>query len=40
MLHLQGFDHEQDDEANIMEALETAILAKLGYDDPYAAEKT
>lgn len=39
MLHLQGFDHEQDDEAEIMEALETVILAKLGYDDPYAAEK-
>lgn len=39
MLHLQGFDHEQDDEADVMEALETAILAKLGYADPYAAEK-
>ena len=39
MLHLQGFDHEQDDEAEVMEALETVILAKLGYDDPYAAEK-
>lgn len=39
ILHLQGFDHEQDDEAEAMEALETVILAKLGYDDPYAAEK-
>ena len=39
MLHLQGFDHEQDDEAEVMEALETVILAKLGYADPYAAEK-
>ncbi len=39
MLHLQGFDHEQDDEAEAMEALETVILAKLGYADPYAAEK-
>ena len=40
MLHLQGYDHEDDDEAEAMEALETAILAKLGYPDPYAAEKT
>ena len=39
MLHLQGFDHEQDDEAEAMEALETVILGKLGYADPYAAEK-
>lgn len=39
MLHLQGFDHEADDEAETMEALETVILGKLGYADPYAAEK-
>lgn len=39
MLHLQGFDHEQDDEADAMEALETVIMAKLGYQDPYAEEK-
>ncbi|MDC7702643.1 rRNA maturation RNase YbeY [Vogesella indigofera] len=39
MLHLQGLDHEEDDEAEAMEALETVILGKLGYADPYAAEK-
>ena len=39
MLHLQGFDHEDDDEAEIMETLETVILAKLGYADPYLEEK-
>lgn len=39
MLHLQGFDHEDEDEAVIMEALETAILIRLGYSDPYAEEK-
>ncbi|GHD80635.1 rRNA maturation RNase YbeY [Vogesella fluminis] len=39
MLHLQGFDHEADNEAEAMEALETVILGKLGYTDPYAAEK-
>ena len=36
MLHLQGFDHESEAEAEIMEALETEILAGLGIDDPYA----
>lgn len=34
-LHLQGYDHESDGEAAIMESLETAIMAKLGYPDPY-----
>jgi probable rRNA maturation factor len=40
MLHLQGYDHEQDDEAEVMETLETVILARLGYADPYAEEKS
>ncbi|MBX3625994.1 MAG: rRNA maturation RNase YbeY [Rhizobacter sp.] len=35
-LHAQGHDHEEDDEAREMEALETAVLAGLGYDDPYS----
>ncbi len=35
-LHLLGYDHEQDDEAQAMEALETRILGKLGVPDPYA----
>jgi probable rRNA maturation factor len=35
-LHLQGFDHETEQDAVVMEARETAILAKLGYADPYA----
>jgi len=34
-LHLQGYDHESDDNAKIMEQLETKTLKKLGYDDPY-----
>lgn len=37
MLHLLGYDHESQDEAAIMEALETRILAGLGYPDPYAS---
>ena len=35
-LHLIGYDHEKDDEAEVMEALETEILAQLGIPDPYA----
>ena len=35
MLHLQGFDHENDTDAGVMEALETEIVTKLGYPDPY-----
>lgn len=36
MLHLQGWDHEQDGEAQDMENEERTILAALGYPDPYA----
>jgi probable rRNA maturation factor len=36
MLHLQGYDHERDDEAAAMEARETQIVMQLGYPDPYA----
>jgi probable rRNA maturation factor len=35
-LHAQGFDHEEEDEAQAMEALETRILLGLGLHDPYA----
>lgn len=36
MLHLQGYDHLEDAEAERMEALEKQILSRLGYADPYA----
>lgn len=36
-LHLLGFDHEADDEAERMEAREVELLAKLGISDPYSA---
>jgi probable rRNA maturation factor len=36
-LHLIGYDHEDDHKAAEMEPLETAILAGLGYPDPYAS---
>ena len=35
MLHLSGFDHETEPQAELMEALEVQILAKLGYANPY-----
>ena len=37
-LHLQGFDHEIEMEAEAMEALETEIVIKLGYPDPYSGD--
>ena len=35
-LHLLGYDHIEDEEAEKMENTEREILAKLGYADPYA----
>jgi probable rRNA maturation factor len=35
-LHLIGYDHEKDDDAETMEALEAEVLAQLGIPDPYA----
>lgn len=37
VLHLLGFDHIEDEDAEEMETLETQILKKLGFDNPYAA---
>ncbi|WP_162252394.1 rRNA maturation RNase YbeY [Caulobacter sp. Root655] len=38
VLHLLGYDHESDDEAQAMEAFEREILAGLDVPDPYAAD--
>jgi probable rRNA maturation factor len=36
-LHLQGYDHDSDGDAAAMETLETALMLKLHYPDPYQA---
>lgn len=38
LLHLLGYDHIENDEAEAMEAKEIAILSTLGIDDPYQAK--
>lgn len=37
-LHLLGYDHVDEHEAETMEALERQVMATLGYDDPYALD--
>ena len=34
-LHLQGYDHENEQDAALMEALEVKLMTKLKYEDPY-----
>ncbi|RDE73111.1 rRNA maturation RNase YbeY [Haemophilus sputorum] len=38
-LHLLGYDHIEEAEAEEMEGLETQIMQKLGFEDPYLSEK-
>lgn len=40
VLHLLGYDHLDDAEADVMESREREILAGLGFPDPYAADQT
>jgi len=35
LLHLQGYDHEQEDEAQVMEQMEIDILRQVGLENPY-----
>jgi probable rRNA maturation factor len=39
ILHLHGYDHENEAQAELMESLETEIVTKFGYPDPYLSEK-
>jgi probable rRNA maturation factor len=34
-LHLQGFDHQTDEDAATMEKLEVQVLSDLNIDNPY-----
>lgn len=38
ILHLQGYDHISDEDAIVMESLETEIITRLGYPDPYVIQ--
>ncbi len=38
-LHLLGYDHIIDDEAEEMEGIETQIMQSMGFEDPYISEK-
>jgi probable rRNA maturation factor len=40
VLHLQGYDHESDEEAEAMEALEITLVTRLGYTNPYLIMET
>ena len=40
LLHLQGHDHENDNDAAVMEKRERALLARFGYPDPYKSPET
>jgi probable rRNA maturation factor len=38
LLHLLGYDHESDEESDVMQALEIKVLKKLGWPNPYLNE--
>lgn len=39
VLHVQGYDHENDADARVMEHRESQIVTKLGYPDPYGSDE-
>jgi probable rRNA maturation factor len=38
VLHLLGYDHQNENEANLMESLETEIMQGLGFPPPYSCQ--
>jgi probable rRNA maturation factor len=39
VLHLQGYDHEHEADARIMEKRESQVVTELGYPDPYRKDE-
>jgi probable rRNA maturation factor len=39
ILHLRGYDHVHQDDARVMEAVETRVLKRLGFSDPYQMDR-
>lgn len=39
VLHLLGYDHIKDEDAQIMQSIEIKLLSELGYDNPYENEE-
>jgi len=39
ILHLRGYDHVHETDAKVMEALETRVLKRLGFADPYRLDR-
>ena len=39
LLHLQGYDHENDTDARVMERLEVRIMRRLGFESPYSGDE-
>ena len=38
LLHLQGYDHESERAARVMERRESGVVTRLGFPDPYGSE--
>ncbi|SNR93041.1 probable rRNA maturation factor [Methylobacillus rhizosphaerae] len=39
ILHMHGYDHEEEAQAELMESIESTTMIQLGYADPYLSEK-
>ncbi|ABE48919.1 rRNA maturation RNase YbeY [Methylobacillus flagellatus] len=39
ILHMHGYDHEDEHQAELMESIESFTMIQLGYPDPYSSEK-